>query len=59
MGVMCDQIWKIREFFARCFGYALVAGASLSLVLLPPPCCLLPPPSPPLPSSLLPPTLSS
>ena len=20
------QIWKVREFFARCFGYALVAG---------------------------------
>ena len=23
------QIWKVREFFARCFGYALVAGVLL------------------------------
>jgi len=26
------DIWKIREFFARCFGYALVAGICLLIL---------------------------
>lgn len=26
------EIWKIREFFARCFGYALLAGICLLIV---------------------------